>query len=365
MEIVQIISNFSTGGAERFVIDLSNELYRTGNNVTIVRFFDDKSLNLLEEEVSSGIKIVTINKKMGFDFFLLFKVFKYLRKHKAEIVHTHLNSFFYSSLAFLFLRKPKYFYTIHSMPLKDIQNKFEFVIKKLFFKYKLVVPISISNEVHKDSLIHFGKNVRLIFNGRVKPTKTKNYPQVEETIKNFTENYKYPVILNIGNFKEAKNQELLIETVNELNDKEMIVKLLIMGGVKNGERYESLKNQTNPEATLFVGMVNNPTDYMFLSDIFCLSSLWEGMPISLIEAYSTKCLAVCTPAGGIVSMIEDGVNGLISVDFEKENLKIKLMEAIEISEIKKSEILNNAYLDYEKLYSITKSSQEHMKLYLA
>jgi|SRR5690554_1349935 len=363
MKIVQIIRNFSTGGAERFVIDLSNRLHEEGENVTIIRFFDDPSQNILESEVSKGVKIVTIRKKKGFDLFLIFRVFKYLKELKPNIVHTHLNSFNYCFLSFIFSKNTKYFHTIHSMPLKEAKNRIDYFFKKILFKSSIVNPISISNEVHNESVIHYGDNVKLIFNGRVSPLKTIKFIEVKEKIDRISENRKYPVIINIGNFKEAKNQQLLIKAINEVNKNQTKVKLIILGGIFEGDNYKNLKSIANNENIVFLGSVNNPTDYLLSGDYFCLSSLWEGMPISLIEAFATECIAISTPAGGIRSMITDKVNGFITCDFEKESLKDKILEALNIDAECKEKIIRNANNDYAQKYSIGICSDEHLKHY--
>ncbi|PWH86969.1 glycosyltransferase [Brumimicrobium oceani] len=363
MEIVQIIRNFATGGAERFAIDLSNRLYLDGHKVTIIRFFDDADQNILESEINEGVKIVTIQKKPGFDFSLIFRVHKFLKKLKPDIVHTHLNAFNYCFLSYFISRKTKYFHTLHSMPVNEAINKVDLSIKKLIFKSGIVNPISISDEVHQESLMLYGSKVHLIYNGRVEPKRSNLFPEVNELVKKIETKDNIPVIINIGSFKEAKNQKMLIEAINEINENGTKVKLIVLGNPASGKDYDRMTKLANLEHIHFLGMVNNPTDYMFAADFFCLSSLWEGMPISLIEAFATHCLAISTPAGGVKSMIKDGFNGLITTDFDKENLKLKIIEALELSVDSKRKIEENAFTEFISKFSIEQCAVEHTKLY--
>lgn len=365
MEIVQIIRNFATGGAERFAIDLSNRLFKEGHKVTIIRFFDEEDQNILESEIDGGINIVTIKKKPGFDFSLIFKVFKYLKKHKPDVVHTHLNAFNYCFFSFFFSRKIKYFHTLHSMPENEAINNIDLYIKKRIFKNRIVNPISISDEVHKESLRLYGKHVKLIYNGRVKPEKTKNYLEVQNLVRKISTPENIPVMINIGSFKEAKNQKLLIELVNELNKEKVQLKLIVLGNPAKGALFDQMAHLADLKNIHFMGMVNNPTDYMYAGDFFCLSSLWEGMPISLIEAFATRCLSISTPAGGVKNMINDGYNGLLSSDFEKESLKSKITEALELSEESKKNIENNAYNEYVNRFSIEQCTREYIEYFLS
>ena len=56
-----------------------------------------------------------------------------------------------------------------------------------------------------------------------------------------------------------------------------------------------------------------------LSDAFCLSSNFEGMPISLIEAFACGCPSVCTPVGGIVNCVRHGETGFLSKSLSEDD----------------------------------------------
>jgi len=62
---------------------------------------------------------------------------------------------------------------------------------------------------------------------------------------------------------------------------------------------------------LFTGRVANPINWLAAMDVFMMTSDFEGLPIALLEAMSIGCVPVCTPAGGIPSVLSDGQNGML------------------------------------------------------
>lgn len=54
---------------------------------------------------------------------------------------------------------------------------------------------------------------------------------------------------------------------------------------------------------------------MLCSDAFCLSSIYEGLPITLIEALACGCIPLSTPVSGVVDLVVNNENGFISANF--------------------------------------------------
>lgn len=91
------------------------------------------------------------------------------------------------------------------------------------------------------------------------------------------------VIGHIGRFVSQKNHAYLITLVKHLNNSKF--KLVLLGeGEKESEvknRVEQLGLQTQ---VIFAGTTNRPEDYYSAFDLFCLPSLYEGLPVVAVEA---------------------------------------------------------------------------------
>lgn len=71
------------------------------------------------------------------------------------------------------------------------------------------------------------------------------------------------------------------------------------------------------------------SDIMAQTDIFAMSSILEGQPLSLVEAMSYGCPIVATTAGGIPELIQDGLNGLLCAPGDPDCLAQNIISLIE------------------------------------
>ena len=104
-----------------------------------------------------------------------------------------------------------------------------------------------------------------------------------------------PVILNVGRLVRAKNQELLIRALSEI---ESACNLVIVGdGHKLAELKILAKNLGVEGKIQFVTQSTEMSEWFSQADIFALSSSYEGLPLTVIEAMSCRLPVVATDRG--------------------------------------------------------------------
>ena len=134
--------------------------------------------------------------------------------------------------------------------------------------------------------------------------------------------------------------------------------MLICGGGYDSDLGKSIK-AISGKSVYFLGEKNNISDYLINSDALILSSLYEGMPITVLEAMSLKVPVLSTPVCGVVDVIENGKNGYISNDFTEESFVGMLQEfGKNFSEIKercKKNELNR--------FSISRCAESYLDLF--
>lgn len=198
-----------------------------------------------------------------------------------------------------------------------------------------------------------------IENGRASLKKTNQYEDVKKEIEKLKLHNDDKVFIHVARFSEAKNQRLLFDAFNKfLNKKNHAILLLIGAGYDNNEAKKLLA-----EASIgiyWLGTKNNICDYLLNSDFFILSSSWEGLPISLLEAMSCGVIPICTPAGGIPNIITSNKLGYLSKDFSLDSFETIIQDAY-----LHSESIDRNYIKacFKEKYSMNHCAEAYLKAF--
>lgn len=360
MKILQLIFSLDSGGAERLVTNLSNELIKN-NEVIVCIVFPISQNPIFLSHLSHHIRIVSLNQSKGISIMGAINFVKIIRHERPNVIHAHLNTVVYCYLPSLFLRKVKYFHTLHNLAEKTVANYWQKIVNFIYYRTKIIIPIAIS-ELCATSFRKYYKidKIEIVENGV--PTINK--------FTNSSVNVKFEMdalrnndllFLHIASYSIAKNQKMLIDTFNELISEGYSIKLIVIGRGFNAEVQRKL-NDNNQEGIIFLGEREFPTEYLLNCDCFVMSSHWEGLPMSLLEAISCGIPAVSTPAGGIVDVLENKIFGLLSEDFTLVNFKKVVVQMIFN--------LNHEYYnkqliqsEFELYYSIKRTSEKYLELF--
>ncbi len=361
MKIVEIIPQLSSGGAERFTVDLCNELAPKHDVTLIVLHSIDKN-GFYAAELSKDVKLISMNKRKGADLSLPFRLRKAIEKIAPDVVHTHLRGITYGFLAALTLRKIKFFHTIHSAAAKEAGGGVSAWVRKFSFSRSLIKAVTISPESHR-SFNEFYNNASatMIVNGRNIPPKIEISEAVAEEFKGYRKGDDCRVLVNLASINVVKRQPMLAKIAARLESEGYNFTLLLIGKKLDQALVSEIESH-NCKSLHILGERTNPLEYLALCDAFCLGSSYEGMPISLIEAMGVGAIAVCTPVGGIVDVIENGKNGFISRDISEESYYNTLKEFLDLPASKMEQLREESRKSYEP-YSMTECATRYEELF--
>ncbi len=358
MKIVHILANLTTGGGEKFTVDLCNELSQNKENEVYLLVLDKiQDSFILKANIDKKVTLLSANKTKGYSLKVLPKIYKILKNINPDVVHTHLRALAYSSIPLILLKIPTV-HTVHNMAQKEIGARVRRYYKFLYNNFNFT-PVAISAMVLESIKKEYGQNQNeLIYNGTKPLTKTDSFQNTKEYIDSLKKTPNTKVFLNIARVSEQKNQIMLIEAFEKLLADGEDILLLIIGTIDEEYKKKCDKVLKSKEFIRFEGVKSNISDYMICSNALCLSSIYEGLPIVILEAFSTSTPTITTPAGGVVDVIEDKKSGFITKGFSKDEFIAKIKEFIKDPTLKE-----NLKEIFDKNYDIKITANNYLKLY--
>jgi len=303
------------GGAEKVIATLSNELVRSGREVTIVTLFEQ---NDFKHFLDPRIRLQTLSiKNFKMSFFCL-SHFIYKNRFDNFIANIWPLTVF-SFLVRLISPRSNLIYVEHCILSEQYKDK-NFIFRALqalsiaiFYRFAHHI-VSVSNGV-QDDLIDYGtpkKKMSVIYNplmpSLVNSREPLN-PEILKWMKGSSIN-----LIAIGQLKKVKNFLNLIKSVDILvNQNKQRLRLVILGDGEERVILEKAIKSYNLEHSIFLpGWVDDPMPYLRLSDLLILSSDYEGFGLVIVEALSVGVNVVSTNCKtGPSEILKDGEFGFL------------------------------------------------------
>ena len=352
MRILHFISSAASGGAEVYVKDLAKMLVLQGHSVGIV-FLDRASENGRSEEYESHF-IQDLNNTGVDTFFIGSKARKrlwfgrtqvrgILNRYKPDLIHCHL----YYAILFCAGFDYKLVYTHHSNRLRLPKLAYRIIDK--FVDAYIGICLDAKNLLHQAS----GKPVHLIDNAVDKTRLVERSERIDdhESVRLFA----------VGRLTEQKNYYRLLDALTQI-DSSLHWSLNIAGEGRLRDELEEYKNTLNlADKVSFLGNVSNIPEYLGSSDVFVMSSDWEGLPIALIEATLSGLAVVVTNVGGCAEVVHKSLNGLVVDELTVDSFADALNRIVSDIELRKQFQKNS--LKYSTDYLLEISVERHVSLY--
>ena len=316
MKILELVPALGAGGGERFTVDLCNELAKD-NDVYLLKMRSFLNSDFYLQDLSERIHLINLNEGLSLISKIkqIFIAFYWILRLKPDIVHGHLVAIYWLFFASLFYHKPKYFFTIHNLAEEEYGTKLGYYVRKFSFMHR-IHPITISDTCEISFRNVYGFNsTKMIYNGCRDVKITNNFQYIFEEVNGYKKDKNTKVYINVARNAIQKNHEVLIKSfLNFLCGGANAILILIGDWDQDIERKNKLLSMITSPNIHFLGPKNNVPDYLECADYFCLSSSWEGLSISVLEAGLVGCYPVLTSVGGNKDIIIDDNWGLLSSD---------------------------------------------------
>lgn len=305
IKILMAVNSLGIGGNVIFVMNFFRHINKDKFQVDFL-IYDDTKMNFYDEVISAGSKVHIISSNKTNRILNLIsqmkQVKKLLKTEHYDIVHSNSCSFLgiFRAAIPASLTKTKVTKVLsHShnpgMPKYTMIDNIIRALFRIFLSNIVDIGLSCSDVAGSSKYTkNFIKSEKYaIIRNAIDTSKYKFDDKKRIDIRNKYNLNDKVVIGNVGRLSEQKNQKFLIDVFNEINKFNRNYCLLIIGG---GELEQQLKQQVNDlnlnDSVIFIGSINNAQDYYSAMDVFVMTSIYEGLPFTAVEAQinGLKCM---------------------------------------------------------------------------
>jgi len=311
--VLHLIDSFDLGGAQTVLLDLVRHLPAQGFEIEVAAMHGRGVFCSTFEEL--GVRTHSLSRsKVPPNY--LFRLPVLLARKRFDILHTHLfGSIWIGVPIAALLRIPVRIVHDHCNDAKRHKSRFTLYIDSLVNRLAHAT-LAVSKSTCDFLLTHEGlvqEQVHLVYNGVCTQTFAPPSPSERSDARaSFGIAPEEFVIGGVGRFVKQKNFSVLLDAVAALIPKTPHLRLLLAGeGPLESElRSQAMRLGIN-ERVIFAGFVRNRVALYHALDCLALPSLFEGLPMALLEAMASGCPVVASKVDGMAEILTSGHNGLL------------------------------------------------------
>jgi len=313
--VCQVLHSLGVGGAEVLAVRLAERLR---NSTRFVFVCLDELGTLGESLRSEGLTIHVLDRRPGLDRSCVLRLREVLRAERVDLIHAHQHApFFYSALSRLGGASPPILFTEHGRAHPDHPSFKRRVANRLLLRSRdRIVGVG---EAVRGALIHNeglpADRVSVVYNGI--PIERFDRPfSPEERADARREMDLEPgdlAVIHVARLDHLKDHPTAIRTFRRLADRAPEARLVLVGDGPEEPAIRAQIAELGLEARVrLLGLRKDVPRLLAAADIALLTSITEGIPLTLIEAMAAGLPVVSTNVGGVAEVVVDRQTGLLA-----------------------------------------------------
>jgi len=354
--ILHIVISFATGGLERVVLDLIQFSGDRFNHrvVCLERIGDLGEARRLKN-------VVCFEMKQGLHLKYVLDLCAIIKAGRIDLIHTHNEkALFYGAISGFMCGIPVV-HTKHGKNRVNLKARLRNNLLARLCKRIIAVSRDAAAQCIREEKIPPAK-VMVVLNG----VDIEAYSARKDAAMNRLSlgiDAGVPIVGIVARLAEVKDHATLFQACNIVNEKQIDFRLVVIGdGPLKGSLEKLSVSLGLHNKILFTGTRHDIADLLNIMDIFVLSSISEGISMTLIEAMSCSLPIVATNVGGNPEVIIDGKTGFLVPSQNAAALADKLVLLIQNPDMRKrmgdagrdravnNFSMQNAVLSYEECY---------------
>lgn len=314
IKVLHLIASHKIGGAERLLITFAQAVDLTRFNVVLGIFVrpDHENDLLWREAKKLNIPLEPVVIRSAFDLNQLHDIYAVVKKHKPHVIHAH--GYKTNIMAFIFAA----IFDIRGISTVHGGLHAERFITRFLYRINLWCLQSFDRIIAVSDGVKTGLERHGIAADRI--TVIRNVPSVscipigaKGAVRNELAIPPQAKLVGfIGRLEKVKGgAEFVLSALSALETRQDLYFAVIGEGTQRGVLEAMVARSAFASHFRFCGFLSDPAPLFSALDLYVLSSLDEGIPLTVLEAMSLGIPVVATSVGGVPEVITDSINGIL------------------------------------------------------
>ncbi len=313
-KVLWLIKGLGLGGAENLLAAAAPFLDRERFEYRAAYLLPWKNalVPMLERQ---GIPVTCLGQRKPYDPRPFRRLVRLIRQEQVDLVHAHLPySGIMGRIASKLAPVQAVVYSEHNV--WERYHRLTFLANKLTFKWNdavIAVSDDIASSIRRNIHLNGRPTLHSILNGVDVAVLAGTSRERDAVRAEFGIPLEHKLVINVANFTPKKRHADLLETARLVHQQDANVTFLLVGQGQLLDEVKALASHMGATGYVkFAGFRQDAPRLVAASDVFVLSSKFEGMPVSLLEAMALGVPCVTTNVGGIPEVVRDGQDGLLT-----------------------------------------------------
>ena len=312
IKVLHVIRQGLIGGGESHVLTLADKLDKNAVTSYVLSFTDGPMVDKLK---SMGIQVAVIPVKHPLDWRLYVHVRKLINEWGVQLIHAHGSRACAFMVLLAVLKRIKIVYTIHGWSFHPDQAFWVKFFRKTW--ERIITQLTDINICVSDSNLQTGKALYAGFKAKVirygiDLKKFSSSPEFYDYRKEWDVPSDAKLVLYAARMTIQKQPLVALEAFEHVATQHPDIYLVMAGG---GELLEEVKYKIMTlscrDRIRLKPFYTDMPGILQASDIFILPSLWEGLPIALLEAMAMGKVVLASAVDGTKELIVHRKNGIL------------------------------------------------------
>lgn len=306
--IVHVLSSYGVGGQERVALDLAIGQKARGHDVSVISLAPGPDGDMAREFEEAGISVGRVPKRNGIDPTLVPRLARTLRKRKTDVVHTHNPLPLIYGAPAARLAGAAAIHTKHGV---NPGSRGHLMLRRAAATLThAFVAVSDTTEAQARAQNDAPARKILTIPNGIRLDRYAPDPEARAAVRVELGLGDAWVVGTVGRLDSYKNQAMLVRAMAPHLSSD--VRLVIVGdGDSRAEVEAAVAALPEPRWVVMTGRRMDVPRLIHAFDVFALSSQTEGLPLVVPEAMAAGLPIVTTAVGGLPSVVDEGVTGLL------------------------------------------------------